>query len=607
MWYCPEKYKIEIPNVNEKLLELKGDLENKEAKITLAKFLRHNIGFTTELISGIKLAPYQEVTLKAFMNRNFSMCVWGRGCGKTFIASIFCFLQCIFYPGTKIMIAGPTFRTARFIFNNLEKLVDTPGAALLAQAFGAKSKRNDQYEWLINGGSITAIPLSGEKIRGFRANVLVLDEYMLLPEDTIKTVLMPFLVAPQNMKERIAVREIEDRLIEKGDMREEDRMVFENDSKMIALSSASYTFENLYRQYQEWVSNIYGEQKTDATYFVSQMGYESLPEHMIDSVIIQEAQEGGQSHSSFLREYCARFTDGSDSYFSARKMHECTIPDGESPTTKIVGDKGQRYIVAIDPSFSNSPSSDFFAIAVLELDEETQQGTLVHNYAVAGGNLRDHIKYMHHIMTNFDVEMIIIDNAGYQFIDSCNENKEFIKDKIELKFFDFISDKDGLDYELEIKKARRQYNKQDQKKVFKQIFSSDFIRKGNEHLQANIDHKRLWFASRTTANEAAFNKYSGRKVNLNEVNEKTKLEFMETQDNLIHQTKKQCALIEVKSTAKGTQTFDLPLHLKKSESINRARRDNYTTLMLGNWAIKCYYDMMNAPKEEAGTFVPRML
>ena len=30
-------------------------------------------------------------------------------------------------------------------------------------------------------------------------------------------------------------------------------------------------------------------------------------------------------------------------------------------------------------------------------------------------------------MTNFDVEMIIIDNAGYQFIDSCNENKEFIK------------------------------------------------------------------------------------------------------------------------------------------------------------------------------------
>ena len=210
MWYCPDKYKKDIPNVNEELLRLKGDLLDKEAKISLAKFLKSNLGFTTELISGIKLAPFQEITLKGMMNRNFSMCVWGRGCGKTFIASVFCFLQCIFEPGTKILIAGPTFRTARFIFENLEKIVNSKGAELLMQAFGAKSKRNDQFKWDINGGTITAIPLSGEKIRGFRANILVLDEYLLLPEDLIKTVLMPFLVAPQDMKERIEIREIED-------------------------------------------------------------------------------------------------------------------------------------------------------------------------------------------------------------------------------------------------------------------------------------------------------------------------------------------------------------------------------------------------------------
>ncbi len=108
----------------------------------------------------------------------------------------------------------------------------------------------NQFEWRINGGSITAIPLSGEKIRGFRANILVLDEYLLLPEETIKTVLMPFLVAPQDMAERIRVREIEDGLIKSGKMEEKDRMVFENKSKMIALSSASYSFENLYKTYK---------------------------------------------------------------------------------------------------------------------------------------------------------------------------------------------------------------------------------------------------------------------------------------------------------------------------------------------------------------------
>ena len=147
MWMAPDKYKTDVPDVNQELMKLEGYLDNREAKISLAKFLRANIGFTTELLTGIKLAPFQEITLRGLMNRNFSMCVWGRGCGKTFIASVFCFLQCMFNPGTKILIAGPTFRTARFIFNNLEKMVETKGAELLAQCFSAKTKRNGQFEW----------------------------------------------------------------------------------------------------------------------------------------------------------------------------------------------------------------------------------------------------------------------------------------------------------------------------------------------------------------------------------------------------------------------------------------------------------------------------
>jgi len=608
MWYCPDKYKKDIPNINQELLKLEGDLLDKEAKISLVKFLKANLGFTTELISGIKLAAFQEVTLKGMMNRNFSMCVWGRGCGKTFIASVFCFLQCIFEPGTKILIAGPTFRTARFIFENLEKIVNSKGAELLMQAFGAKSKRNDQFKWDINGGTITAIPLSGEKIRGFRANVLVLDEYLLLPEDLIKTVLMPFLVAPQDMKQRIEIREMEDGLISKGKMKEEQRMVFENDSKMIALSSASYTFENLYKQYKEWTDKIYSSESGAADYFISQMGFEALPEHMIDTTIIEEAQNGGQSHSSFLREYCAQFTDGSDSYFSAKKMHLCTVPDGESPTTKITGDKGKKYILGIDPSFSNSPTSDYFAMSILELDEETGQSTLVHSYAVAGGDLRDHIRYMYHVVTNFNLEMIVIDNAGYQFIDSCNENGLFRSSKIELKFFDFRSDLDGEDYEKELLKARRAYNKENKVICFKQVFASEWLRKANEHLQASIDHRKIWFASKTIANPEAFNKYSSQRITLKNINEPTVLEFIESQDALVYQTKKQCTLVEVKTTARGTQTFDLPQHLKRSTSASRARKDNYTTLMLANWGAKCYSNMMAKPVEDnASTFVPRMI
>jgi len=608
MWYCPEKYKKDLSSVNDQLLTLKGPLEDKEAKISLAKFLASNLGITTELISGIKLAPFQEITLKGMMNRNFSMCVWGRGCGKTFIASVFCFLQCIFNPGTKILIAGPTFRTARFIFNNLEKLVNSKGADLLQQAFSVKpSKRNDQFEWSINGGTITAIPLNGDKIRGFRANILLLDEFLLLPEELVNTVLMPFLVAPQNMKERLEIRQAEDDLISKGHMKEEERMVFENNSKMIALSSASYTFENLYKTYKDWTNKIYSDELGDADYFISQMGYEALPEEMIDKTVIEEAQEGGSSHSSFLREYCAQFTDGSDSYFSAKKMHECTIPDGEHPTTLIKGESGSRYILGIDPSFSNSPSSDFFAMSLLEIDNDTGQGTLVHSYAVAGGDLKDHINYMFYLYTNFNIELIVIDNAGYQFLDSCNESENFINAGINLKFIDFESTKEGQDYQKQLRKLKRDLNKTDHRICFKQNFTSDFLRKANEHLQASIDHKKIWFASRTTANGSAFSKQSNQRVNLALTDCKNIGELIETQDSLIYATKKQCALVEVKSTAKGTQTFDLPQHLKRSTSAHRARKDNYTTLMLANWGLKSYNESLNLNENEINfTFLPQM-
>ena len=613
MIYCPDKYIKEIKDVNAELSQLKGFLNDKEAKITLAKFLRANIGFSTELISGVKLAPYQEIHIKALLNRNFNLCVFGRGCGKSFIAAVFCFLQCVFEPNTKILIAGPTFRTARFIFNNLEKIVNSKGAELLAQCFGAKTRRNDQFEWEINGGSIVAIPLNGEKIRGFRANVLVLDEFLLLPEEIVKNVLMPFLVAPQNIKERMEIRESEDKLIEEGLMKESERMVFENTSKMIALSSASYTFENLYKIYNEWSERITDNEKGEATYFVSQLSYEALPEEMIDKTIIEEAQAGGSSHSGFLREYCARFTDGSDSYFNAKKMEECTLKIGESPHTLMRGNPDKKYILGIDPNMSDSPNADYFAMAIMEYDEEKQQGTLVHTYAGLG-NLKNHVNYLNYIIKNFNIVFMILDNAGADtFLAACNESNIFKQEKIEIKTFDIDSDLEGPDYDLMIKNAKNKYNIQDRRIAFNQVFTSSFIRKANEYLQACIDYKRVWFASRTASDENSFNETIGLNIPLELMKTEDKkdwtiLDFIENQDDFIYQTKKQCVLIEHSATSRGTQSFDLPQHLKRSASANKARKDNYSAFMLANWAVKCYNDMMSTQViEETPTFSPIMI
>jgi hypothetical protein len=613
MWYTPEKYNRIIPNLNDEYCKLKDTLEDKEAKITLAKFLRSNIGITTELISGIKLWPYQEIIIKGMLNRNFCMNVWGRGASKSFSAAVFCFLQCIFEPKSKILIAGPTFRTARSIFNSIEKITESKGADLLMQAFGAKSKRNDEYDWSINEGSIKAIPLSGEKIRGFRANVLVLDEFLLLPEDIIKNVLMPFLIVPQDIKERISIREQEDELIRQGAMTQADRMEFKNTSKMIALSSASYTFENLYKTYKEWCDNIYSKEPTSATYFVSQLSYEALPPEMIDSSITEEAQNGGSSHASFLREYCAQFTDGSDSYFSMKKMEECTLKFEERPHSQIRGDSGKQYILAMDPNMSDSPNADYFAMAILEIDRENKNDVLVHAYAGLG-SLNSHIKYFHYLMTSFNIVYIICDNAGADiFFNTYNESQYVNSESEKIKFIDFDSDLEGIEYTKMVQKAKSQYNLENRQIAVTQVFTTTFIRRGNENLQAAIDYKKIWFASKTVANESFFNEEINKRIPedlifIEDIKDWNKLDLIEHQDLLVYNTKKQCSLVEFTTSSRGSVNFDLPQHLKRSNSPNRARKDNYTALMLAKWGSKCYNDIMTTEnKIVAAGFTPILI
>jgi hypothetical protein len=611
--YCPKKYQNKaLIDTNERLKMLRGELDEREAKITLVDFLRSNIGVTVELLSGVKLAPFQEITLKQMLKSHRTMCVWGRGVGKTFLASVFCFLQCIFEPGSQIMIAGPTFRTSRFIFENLKTIVNGKGAQFLSQCFGHISQRNDLNSWAINGGSISAIPLAGSRLRGFRANILVIDEYLLMPKSIIDDVLSPFLNVPLDIAERIKIRQLEDKYIEEGLITEDQRIKFENNSKLIALSSASYSFENLYTTYKEWKHII----ETDSidekdlekriTYFISQLSYEAIPSHMIDQSVIEAAKAGGSSKASFLRENCAQFVDESDGYFSAKKMNECTLEDGMLPSTLIKGTEGKKYILGIDPSFSTSKSSDLFAIAVMELDDASRIGTLVHGYGVAGGSLKDHIKYLYYLITSFNVEMIVIDNAGWQFIDAASESSLFKENKKHLSFFDVDTEVEQVEYERMLQKARNSMNKTIGKICFKQVPTTEWIRKANQHLQACIDRRRVIFASNIRTNFGAFEAAINSGINLELIKPQFESmdDFTEFQDDIIYQTKKQCALMELTSTAQGTQRFLLPLHLRHDNTEKRARDDNYAALVLANWAVKLYYEMSSAPAVSNATFTP---
>ena len=421
---------------------------------------------------------------------------------------------------------------------------------------------------------------------------------------------MPFLTAKNNVQEQLRIDEEETARIKSGLMTEDQRTVLESDKKILCLTSASYDFDFAYRLYREWVDNINaGTTKTGRSYFVTRLSYLALPVSLVEKEIADEAKSGGEGTAAFEREFMAKFSSSSDGFFNIRKLHECTVKAGDTPCVQLKGHKESKYILSIDPSFSDSKASDYFGMGVYLLNNDNRIITQVHSYAKAGVDLKDHITYLHYLLTNFNIVFVIADLGGnnVNFLQTCNESSIFKDSKIQLGFI--AGDFEGDDYVNQCTIARNSYNHSERKFCYRQVFSAPWIQTSNEHMQSQISNGKIWFASSIESNDSELKKVlNGEPPKfIGKANDENAfLEYITEQDDLIDQTKRQVALIEPSVSSNGTMQFNLPAHLRKSKSPERARRDNYTCLLMGCWGAKCYWDMMHKgeQQEEMVWFMP---
>lgn len=600
---------------NEELLQKEGFLEEKEAKLLFYQFLRNNPTFTTDLIAGVKLFPFQHMAIKGMLESDYFLAVWSRGLSKSYTCGIYAALDAILNQGVEIGILSRSFRQSKMIFKKIEDIAAKPEAYLLKQCITKISKTNDEWVMEFGRSRIRALPLGdGEKLRGFRFHRIIIDEFLLMPERIYNEVIVPFLSVVQNPTQREELYNIETQLIEKGEMKEEDRYQWPN-NKLIALSSASFKFEYLYKLYEQYENLIFNPKLKDTTKrCVMQFSYDCAPGQLYDQNLINQAK-ATMSESQFLREFGAQFTDDSSGYFKISKMALCTVPDGEMPSVEVVGNAEDEYIVAVDPSWSETESSDDFAIQVLKINKEKQLSTLVHSYALSGSSLKDHIKYFLYILQNFNVVAICMDyNGGVQFMNSCNESELFKDAKINLKPITTEFERPE-EYSQNIYAAKMEYNKTDYKYIFLRKPTSTWIRLANEMLQANFDHRRIYFASR--AIDDNFRKQTNKKIGISNLkfsnaldsekeNEEAKMiDFVEHLSDMILLTKTECALIQITTSAQGMQNFDLPPNLKRKTGPDKPRKDSYSALVLGNWLVKIYFDLNNTQIENTiDTFEP---
>jgi len=544
-----------------------------------------------------------------------------RGMSKSFTTGIFAFLDAILNQGVQTGIISKSFRQAKMIFKKIEDIANKPEAQMLGQCITRKSKSNDQWTMEIGESQIHALPLGdGEKLRGFRFHRIIIDEMLLMPERIYNEVIVPFLSVVENPTEREDIYNLETEMISQGKMQESERYRWPN-NKLIMLSSASYKFEYLYKLYEKFDNLILGdghEKNVEAHRVVMQFSYDCAPKQLYDKNLIDQAK-ASMSQSQFDREFGAIFTDDSSGYFKTSKMAACTIEDGEGQSIQVCGDPDGKYILSFDPSWAESESSDDFAMQVFKINDNAKQGTLVHSYALSGARMKDHIFYFHYILTHFNVVGICGDyNGGVQFISAANESELFKSSKIEIKTIDVELD-DTENYQKVLRAAKNEYNLSEKRICVLRKPTSGWISRANEHLQACFDKKKIWFASRAV-NEDYHDQRSKRipidklKFLRNKDSENNQgkdakmIDFIEHQYDMINLTKTECALINIKVSPQGTQTFDLPQSLKRQGGPDKARKDSYSAFVLGAWMVKSYYDMMNVESIKVqNTFVPMFI
>ena len=153
---------------------------------------RRNPQIMAEEYLGIKLFLYQKILIYLMNLFPEFMYIAARGQGKSYLIAVYAVIRCILYPETKIVIASGTKGQARLIITEKITMLYNNSAILRAEIKDLSPSFNDPKCEFHNGSKIFAVP-SAETARGYRGNILILDEFRMIKKNTVDTVLKPFL------------------------------------------------------------------------------------------------------------------------------------------------------------------------------------------------------------------------------------------------------------------------------------------------------------------------------------------------------------------------------------------------------------------------------
>ena len=363
--------------------EIEKDKQQKimETVAWRAGYYRNNPHRYVIDVLGLSLKWFQQILLWCMMHYNFVMYLAARGQGKTYLTALFCCVRCILFPGTKIVVSSGTLKQANEVLLKIQDDFMKQSSILRSEIEKCNIGQNDASIYFKNGSWIKT-RTSSENSRSARANCIVVDEFRMVDETVINTVLRKFLTSPRQPKY----------------LQKPEYAHMQERNKEIYMSSAYFKSSWAYRKAQSYTLNFFDDTKK---YFICGLPYQvSVREGLLSrSQLEDEMSEADYNELVQQMEMeCLWFGDTDGSLFkfdelTARIRLRKSFPPLSFCTDKITIPKlittGKR-ILSIDVALMQSTkkkkndASAIFINDLIQVNDTAYQSNFVYGETFEG-------------------------------------------------------------------------------------------------------------------------------------------------------------------------------------------------------------------------------
>jgi hypothetical protein len=615
------KYVKEEPAYNPLDILRTDDNLDFEKKVAWLLSQPEYFAFLCHHILNVDILPFQNVVLQELWVRKYPMLIGSRGSSKSFMLALYSLMRALIMPNRRILVAGAAFRQSKFIHEYMETI--WKGAPLLRDLVDQDSgptRSPDMCRFGINGSTITCIPIgTGEKIRGYRCQDLLIEEFSSHSREIFETVIAGFgnvSAAPADVVRRRAAEEM---AAERGI---DPLLLGANDlamgNQIILCGTAFYDFNHFadyWKKYKQIIASkgdprrvreLFPEGVPEGfnwkDYSVIRIPYEVLPKGFMDEGNV--ARSKASVHSGiFNMEWGAVFVTDSNGFFKRSLIESCVtnehneviLPSGPVVfDAAIKGNPAARYIIGVDPA----SEIDNFSIVVLELYQDHRR--IVHCWTTTRQSHTERVKLglttednfysyaarkIRELMRVFPTERIMLDSqgGGVAVNEALHETSNLHPG--EVPFWPVIDedkekptdDEAGLHIIELVNFAKAEWTSE-----------------ANHGLRKDLEDKTLLFP-----------KFDPIVLGLAAEQDKINNKLYDTLEDCvmeIEEMKNELVLIEITKTPNGRDRWDTPDIKVGANKKKKMRKDRYSALLMANMGARNFSLVGQAAYESYGGF-----